>query len=86
MGIQHKDNHQKQKNVLRKSKSLYSLYLSAPVIPDKNLGTADSRLSKVVTAEPAIGNFTSNRPPSPPKPNAKANTASPLSRSKEAQV
>ena len=41
-------------------------YLKAPVIPDKNLGTVDSLLSIIVTADPATGNLTNNRPPSPP--------------------
>lgn len=61
-------------------------HLSAPVIPDKNLGTVDSLFNSVVTADPATGSFTNNTPPSPPWPNARANTASPLSRKRDAQV
>lgn len=64
---------------------MYS-YRNAPVIPDKNLGTADSLLRGTVTADPDTGSFTKRRPPSPPRPNARANNASPLSRNRDEHV
>lgn len=59
--------------------------LNAPVIPERNLGTVDSLFRIVVTAEPVTGNLTNSNPPSPPYPKARANTASPLSRRRDAQ-
>lgn len=60
--------------------------LKAPVIPDKNRGTVDSLFNTIVTAFPDIGNLTSRTPPSPECPNARANTASPLSRKSDEHV
>lgn len=55
-------------------------------MPDRNLGTVDSFFSWYVMAGPLTGSLTSSKPPSPPEPNARAYTASPLSRRRDAQV
>lgn len=55
-------------------------------MPDRNRGTVDSRFKTVVTADPVTGSLTSSTPPSPPWPKARANTASPLSRNRDAHV